>query len=151
MRRRSSRIDASCASATHRAASRIGVAASACALGLLLAGHTGGAEAGAPRSPSLPEAAYRETRVNATSAPGAALFRAHCATCHSASAVAAGTAALQIKYEGRVPAALEERTDLTREFVGYVVRNGTNVMPFFRKTELSDADVAAIAAHLARK
>lgn len=121
------------------------------ALALMLSGATCAAAPGTTRSPTLPEAAYRQTAANAPPAPGVALFRAHCATCHSASGVAAGTAALQIKYEDRVPAALEDRTDLTREFVGYVVRNGTNVMPFFRKTELSDAEVAAIAAYLARK
>jgi mono/diheme cytochrome c family protein len=30
------------------------------------------------------------------------------------------------------------------------VRNGVSIMPFFRKTEISDADLDAIAAYLTR-
>jgi mono/diheme cytochrome c family protein len=57
----------------------------------------------------------------------------------------------QFKYRGRLPAALEQRTDLTPQIVIYYVRHGIAMMPSFRKTELSDAQVAAIAAYLTRK
>jgi hypothetical protein len=63
----------------------------------------------------------------------------------------AGTQALEAKYKGSKPALLEERTDLTPELVRFYVRHGSGVMPFFRKTEVSDADLDALAAYLSRK
>jgi mono/diheme cytochrome c family protein len=74
-----------------------------------------------------------------------------CAVCHAAEPDRPGTMSLQFKYAGRLPAALEQRTDLTSEIVTYYVRHGIAMMPSFRKTELSDAQVAAIAAYLSRK
>jgi (+)-pinoresinol hydroxylase len=74
-----------------------------------------------------------------------------CAVCHAAQADRPGTMSLQFKYAGRLPAALEQRTDFTPEIVTYYVRHGIAMMPSFRKTELSDAQVAAIAAYLTRK
>jgi mono/diheme cytochrome c family protein len=57
---------------------------------------------------------------------------------------------LQIKYDGKVPALLEQRTDLTPDMVRYYIRNGIAMMPRFRKTELSDAQVEIIARYLSR-
>ncbi len=74
-----------------------------------------------------------------------------CAVCHGPGAGKPGTRALSAKYEGKVPALLEERKDLTADFVKFTVRHGVSVMPPFRKTELSDADLDAIAGYLARK
>jgi mono/diheme cytochrome c family protein len=74
-----------------------------------------------------------------------------CAVCHAAQPDRPGTMSLQFKYAGRLPAALEQRTDLTRQIVTYYVRHGIAMMPSFRKTELSDAQVAAISAYLAHK
>ncbi len=45
---------------------------------------------------------------------------------------------------------LEQRTDLTPEVIKYFVRNGVTVMTRFRKTELDDADLDAVAAYLTR-
>jgi hypothetical protein len=45
---------------------------------------------------------------------------------------------------------LDERKDLTPAFVEYFVRNGASVMPFFRKTEISQRDLDALAAYLSR-
>jgi (+)-pinoresinol hydroxylase len=78
-------------------------------------------------------------------------FQNACAVCHAAEPDRPGTMSLQFKYAGRLPAALEQRTDLTQEIVTYYVRHGIAMMPSFRKTELSDAQVAAIAAYLTRK
>ncbi len=61
-----------------------------------------------------------------------------------------GTQALQARYRGELPAALEARTDLTPEFIAAVVRDGLRSMPFFRPTELSDDDLEALAAYLTR-
>lgn len=88
-------------------------------------------------------------------AAGKAAFDYHCAACHGRDRVAGGqmlpaTASLAIKYKGAVPAALEDRRDLTAAFVKYTVRHGVAVMPFFRNTMVSDADLDAIAAYLTR-
>lgn len=47
-------------------------------------------------------------------------------------------------------AVLENRTDLQPALIKAVVRNGIGSMPPLRKTELSDADLAAIVAYLNR-
>jgi mono/diheme cytochrome c family protein len=60
-----------------------------------------------------------------------------------------GTAALQLKYQGALPALLEARTDLTVEALKTYVRRGSWSMPPFRKTELTDAEIRDIAAYLA--
>jgi mono/diheme cytochrome c family protein len=83
--------------------------------------------------------------------PGYALFQMSCAVCHGSGPGKPGTRALAAKYKGATPALLENRTDLTAPYIKQVVRQGLYVMPFFRKTELSDADLAAIAAYLTRK
>jgi mono/diheme cytochrome c family protein len=83
--------------------------------------------------------------------PGRLLFWSHCAACHGAGEGMPGTAALAAKYGGQKPALLEQRTDLTPEFVTAIVRHGVSVMPKFRKTELSDADLAVLAAYLAHR
>jgi mono/diheme cytochrome c family protein len=86
-------------------------------------------------------------------AHGHEVFEAWCAPCHapvSGQERLAGTSTLQMIYKGAKPAALEQRTDLTPERVAYYVRHGDNAMPWFRKTELSDEDLAAVGAYLAR-
>lgn len=82
---------------------------------------------------------------------GAAVFNNWCDACHRKSEMnAPGTRSLQFKYRGELPAALEDRKDLTPELVELYVRNGVATMPFFRPTEISDADLEALAAYLAR-
>ena len=73
-----------------------------------------------------------------------------CNACHGPEMIKPGTGALQAKYQGAVPAALTERTDMTPEFVAVIVRQGISMMPFFRPTEISDPDLEALAAYLAR-
>ena len=92
---------------------------------------------------------------------GQEVFEERCAACHAAvpkdrigppyMPPMPGTAALQARYKGAKPAELEQRTDLVPEFVKAVVRGGLNSMPFFRPTELSDDDLAALSAYLTRK
>ncbi len=83
---------------------------------------------------------------------GAAVFNNWCSACHSRGPQnAPGTASLQVKYQGSVPAALEDRRDLTPEVVKVFVRNGVAMMAPFRKTEVSDADLDALAAYLTRR
>ncbi len=80
---------------------------------------------------------------------GEAVYDYWCRTCHGAEPIKPGTAALQAKYQGALPASLTERTDLTPAFVRLMVREGISMMPFFRPTEISNADMDALAAYLA--
>jgi len=120
-------------SAVHVAARRASLtragALSVCALGLVWAGHALAAE---------PEHAGRQ------------VFEKWCAPCHAAGPDHPGTTALEALYKGARPAALEQRTDLTPPVVKQFVRKGVSVMPFFRKTEISDAELDALAAFLTR-
>lgn len=82
---------------------------------------------------------------------GRAVYEYWCATCHAPGPGMPGTAALAAKYkDGSRPAVLAERGDLTPQLLRFFVRNGVSVMPFFRKTEVSDADLEAMAAYLTR-
>lgn len=81
-------------------------------------------------------------------AHGKQVFAHWCAPCHGPAPRLAGTLALQTKYKGDLPPALEDRTDLTPEVVAYFVWTGVAWMPPFRKTEVSDADLAALGAYL---
>jgi len=85
------------------------------------------------------------------SSDGKAVFEKWCAPCHGDGPGKPGTAALQVLYKGVKPALLEKRTDLTQEYTSAVVRTGVSVMPFFRKTEISDAELGALAKYLAHK
>ena len=82
--------------------------------------------------------------------PGERLYAYHCAPCHAAGPGHPGTAALELKHKGEIPALLTERTDLAPDAVRYFVRHGVNAMPYFRKTEISDAELDEIARFLDR-
>ncbi len=105
-------------------------------------------------APELPPGgpAWVRAPIDAAGKPrGYVQYQEYCSACHGAGPEKRpGTEALRAKYGGRKPALLEERTDLTPALVKAMVRNGISVMPFFRKTEVSDADLDAIAAYLTR-
>jgi len=82
---------------------------------------------------------------------GNEVFQGWCAPCHAPGPRHPGTQALESLYKGAKPAALEQRTDLVPELTRSFVRTGVSVMPPFRKTEISDADLDALAAYLAPK
>jgi len=84
-------------------------------------------------------------------ARGSEVFQNWCAPCHAPGPRHPGTQALDALYKGAKPAALEQRTDLLPELTRAFVRTGVSVMPPFRKTEISDADLDALAAYLAPK
>ena len=79
---------------------------------------------------------------------GHRVYQKWCYPCHGPGTDKPGTIALAAR--GVKPAALEERTDLTAEAIKAFVRHGVLYMPTFRKTEISDADLDAIAAYLTR-
>jgi mono/diheme cytochrome c family protein len=132
---------------------------------LLLASVMGAAAADA----ADPQSSWARVSPPAETAPkdpvlkrGKVLFHARCQACHGKLPensrpalfnlpVMPGTWALQNKYRGTLPAMLEERMDLTPEYVAFVVRRGIGSMPFFRPTELSDDELVALSAYLTRK
>jgi mono/diheme cytochrome c family protein len=79
---------------------------------------------------------------------GRGVFTQWCADCHSPGPRQPGTQALDALYKGSKPGALEQRTDLVPKLTETFVRKGVSVMAPFRKTEISDADLAALAAYL---
>lgn len=123
---------------------------------LLTAGLGAAPEAPAQEAP-FPIAAWSRTLAAAEDAGslaerGAAVFNNWCDACHRRSEMnAPGTRSLEFKYRGELPGALEDREDLTAELVEFYVRNGVAMMPFFRKTEISDADLEALAEYLSRR
>lgn len=85
-------------------------------------------------------------------ARGHAVFQYWCEPCHGRAPYLPATAALTVKYKGsKIAGALEDRKDLTAAVVKTFVRQGAFSMPPFRKTEVSDADLDALAAYLARR
>ena len=115
---------------------------------LLLAAGTASAAASAapwtrfPLPPSNPKTAVER---------GLVVFESRCQICHGDENDSAGTISLGFKYNGTKPALLQERRDLTPALVKFYVRHGTGMMPFFRKTELSDQEMDDVAAYLSRK
>ena len=79
---------------------------------------------------------------------GMAVYEHWCAPCHAPGPGHPGTQSLEIKYRGELPAVLEEREDLTPEFVRTMVRQGILMMAPFRKTEVTDAELDDIVAYL---
>lgn len=86
---------------------------------------------------------------------GRVVFERQCAPCHGAgpgddgSPTLPGTAALAGKYKGELPGALELRGDLNADVIRLFVRQGIGAMPAFRKSELSDGDIEALADYIA--
>ncbi|MEO8723974.1 MAG: cytochrome c [Sphingobium sp.] len=93
---------------------------------------------------------------------GKEVFSKWCSGCHAPNParqrfgqglvgqVFAGTYTLEQRYKGAEPAALEQRIDLDPQFIETIVRQGLNVMPRSRKTEISDSDLTAICVYLIR-
>lgn len=92
--------------------------------------------------------------ANAPPERGQEVFTRRCAPCHGAgpgndgAAMLPGTAALAARHGKDLPAPLEQRGDLDEATLRMIVRNGIGAMPMFRKTELGDQDIAAIALWL---
>ena len=82
-------------------------------------------------------------------AHGKDVYEHWCSPCHAPGGRKhPGTSALEFIYKGEKSGVLEERLDLTPEFVATFVRNGVKIMPPFRKTEISDQDLADLGAYL---
>jgi mono/diheme cytochrome c family protein len=81
---------------------------------------------------------------------GQAVYEHWCAPCHAPGPGHPGTQSLQIKYGGKTPPVLLDRTDLSPQAVAQFVRTGILLMAPFRKTEITDAQLAALSAYVAR-
>jgi (+)-pinoresinol hydroxylase len=90
--------------------------------------------------------------ASAADAPsGEAVWKRWCVHCHSTGRGNPGTESLAVKYRGSnpaKPAALLDRTDMTPDFIRLSLRQGVLSMPPFRKTEITDAELAALATWL---
>ncbi len=93
-------------------------------------------------------AARAASTTDDASATGAQLFASRCGMCHRAGGM--GTGLLSRRPNGGT-GLLEERRDLMSVFVVAVARNGTGNMPRIARGEVSDAQLARIAAYLARE
>ena len=96
----------------------------------------------------------RDTRAQgmADKTQGQNVYNYWCTPCHAPGPGHPGTQSLQVKYgNSGIPAVLEQREDLSPEFVQTIVRKGIMSMAPFRKTEISDNELAAIAAYLSQK
>ncbi|MGX7895992.1 c-type cytochrome [Tsuneonella sp. HG222] len=91
----------------------------------------------------------RSPAVGATT--GSAVYEKWCATCHSDGPRMPGTLALEVKYGDKARSVLTNRTDLSPQVITYFVRNGVGPMPRFRKTEITDAELAQLSEFLSVK
>jgi mono/diheme cytochrome c family protein len=104
---------------------------------------------------SRPVAGQTSTSANATadkfaSERGKQVYDKWCTPCHGAGEGKPGTISAAAIYKGSKPAVLAERSDLTAAGIKTAVRSGVYIMPRFRKTEVSDAELDGIIAYLTR-
>lgn len=81
-------------------------------------------------------------------AAGKPVFDRWCAGCHAPGHGHPGTQQLGLTRGAKL-AVLEQRSDLSLEYIRYVVRNGLNAMPPYRPSELPDAALEQISTYLA--
>lgn len=83
-----------------------------------------------------------------TIARGRQIYANWCVHCHREGGSA--TRVLEQRYRGRVPAVIEERTDLAAAGIVRLLRTQTPGMTAFRPTDLTDSDLEAVAVYLTR-
>lgn len=80
---------------------------------------------------------------------GRTVYADWCAICHAPGEGA--TRILEERYQGALPAVVDQRTNLTEELIVARVRTWVAPqMPPFRQSEVSDADLEAVIAYLKR-
>ncbi len=85
-----------------------------------------------------------------TAPSGQAVYEHWCTACHAPGPGHPGTQSLQLKYSGKVPPVLLDRSDLSPQAVAQFVRQGILLMAPFRKTEITDRELAALTAYVAK-
>ena len=83
---------------------------------------------------------------------GAALFSNLCGACHLAGGMGTNLLTKQRVILGEPPESglLENRKDLTQNYVKIIVRRGRMAMPSLTRVEVTDAELDAIAAYLGK-
>ena len=97
-----------------------------------------------------PAAIAQAADTPAKAPSGRAVYEYWCVPCHAPGPGHPGTQSLQMKYGGKVPAVLLDRTDLSPQVVSTFVRQGVLLMAPFRKTEITDTELAALSAYVAK-
>jgi mono/diheme cytochrome c family protein len=78
---------------------------------------------------------------------GQAVFKKHCSHCHAPGLNHPGTLQLSIT-RGEAYALLEQRRDLSIDYIKFIVRHGLKTMPAFKPTTLTEAELDALASYL---
>jgi cytochrome c5 len=83
---------------------------------------------------------------------GEDLFSNRCGACHLAGGMGTNLLTKQRMAMGEPPeqGLLANRTDLTAEYVALVARQGKNAMPPQTRVDITDAELAAVAAYLGK-
>ena len=97
---------------------------------------------------SAHSAAADDKSLSAQELHGKQVYGRTCIYCHGPGVWGTNRLAKRVDKDH---AQLETRTDLSAATIRTVVRTGIGSMPPLRRTELSDADVDAIAAYLTRQ
>ena len=97
-----------------------------------------------PQSAASPARAGQGANVD--NPGGAALYERYCAGCHNPGPGHPGT--MLLEQLGREHPPLMGRDDLEPDYVRAVVRNGLVEMPPFRPTELTEAELDQVIAHI---
>ena len=97
---------------------------------------------------SAATAVHAQTQIKSADLErGEALFHHTCFVCHAQGAPAAAVLAKRL---GPDKSLLAQRTDLAPAYIRNAVRRGIGSMPWMTRVEVTDADLAAIAAYLTR-
>ena len=107
--------------------------------------------ANATRAQDDPQVNIPDFATDATMPLGEQVYRHWCSHCHNPGIEHPGTQAIAAKYDGQRPGVLLEWTDLEPAYVELFVRQGISVMPQFRKTQISDAELKALAEWMAER
>lgn len=131
-----------------------------CALALLAAcgkaDESPAAKAPAGGPPPIPPYQMRAELPSgnrlASGRDGKALFEHQCGACHLLGGMGTNLLTKQRLALGEPPemGLLTNRKDLTPEYVKQVVRMGKNAMPPQTKVDLTDAELASVAAYLGK-
>ncbi len=78
---------------------------------------------------------------------GLAQYQRNCAVCHARG----GTGAIMLTRRiGAEKSLLDQRNDLTPEYIRFVVRRGLGSMPWLSPVELPESELAALVRYLTR-
>jgi mono/diheme cytochrome c family protein len=97
--------------------------------------------------PGSSSATVDSSNETTSGADGEAIFVEYCGGCHDAGEGHPGTMRLAVRL-GSENAVLRQRSDLSPEYVKIIIRNGFEMMPAFRPTEIPDTELDALAAYV---